>query len=398
MLYIDTNLFGMRAAALSDWVSDPHRVREINEIDTFTFTTYPGSALYSNNVPKATYVKVYDDVSKEVIFRGRTVSVKNSISDNTSKEVTCEGEVGYLKDSFVHGLKFAQGTPVFVVIQMLIINHNYFVDDARKFSTNIIVDDMADLTDNETYFIPEDVDLDCVTTYEAFKTLIDMMKWEFQVIHNTSSSHQYPRVIHIARYFGYKARLPLALGINVSSIEQSLNTDELVTRVFPVGGVGYDERRLTLIDYNSPCPVEFGDDGSVITNPTTGMYAKMYIDNETLVNKWGVYPGIATFDDIVANTPEELPAKRQLLRLFGILYARSLSDVNEEISITAHDLYSTGYTGEPIELFNFYPVVDPVSGLNGLARLKKVDENYDDILNSSLEFDIKRIDKNSEVK
>jgi hypothetical protein len=162
-----------------------------------------------------------------------------------------------------------------------------------------------------------------------------------------------------------------------------------------MGGVGYDEKKLML------GPIEMGDaldytpfmspgaQGGDWYNESQAWYAKMYVDNDELVRKWGRHIGVVEFSDIVANDATEVKAKRIALREKACENAAKLSDVEDEFDISAWDLYRAGYSIGALTLHNTYIVRDTNLDITVSARLTKQEFDYDDILNSECSFTVK---------
>ena len=86
-------------------VSSKNRVvgqinKQVNSIDSLTFTIYPGNVGFDSIDPLTTTVQVFDKNNKTV-FRGRVLDVTPAMDESgiISKAVTCEGALGYLCDS-----------------------------------------------------------------------------------------------------------------------------------------------------------------------------------------------------------------------------------------------------------------------------------------------------------
>ena len=81
-------------------VSGIHHVVGVGAIDSLSFNIqYPASGHCDWIRPFCTLVEAYD--GDELIFRGRVIDIDVSQADNGTKAITCEGEQGFLKDSFI---------------------------------------------------------------------------------------------------------------------------------------------------------------------------------------------------------------------------------------------------------------------------------------------------------
>lgn len=391
MLYFSVNVRGVTGCTDQTLISNPHYVYEINAIDNFSFTVPPQADIFNLLKPKVCYVLVYDSVKNDVIFRGRVLSSEKSSSDQVSKEIQCEGPLGYLKESFVRGFGVPTGTHIMNAMMRIIYDHNKFVDDDElKFVQSINYDQSSMLSATDP-ILKEDFSFDGESTYEAFKALIDSLGFEYKVM-RVSETPPYWQ-LYISAKFGAKMRDPISTGLNLKSLVEKEDSETLVTRIFPFGGVGYDEKRLTLSDNGVGSPISYteyypGSTGDTVINQTTGMYANMYVDNTALVAKWGIHSKVMIFEDIVANSPEELPAKRTLLRNRAKEYARHLSDNTRTFEAEAYDLYKlTPDEIEELKPHNYYFILDAVGGSYLMARLIKKDIDYENEAESEMTFE-----------
>lgn len=392
MLYFSVNVRGITGCTDQSLVSSPHYVYEINAIDNFSFTVPPQAEIFNLLKPKVCYVTVYDSVKNDVVFRGRVLTSEKSSADQVSKEIQCEGPLGYLKESFVRGLTIPAGTHIMNAMMPIILDHNKFVDDNElKFVQMINYDESSMLAATDP-LLKEDFTFDGESTYEALKALADSIGFEYKVMRVSQNSPYWQ--LYISAKFGAKMRDPISTGLNLKSLVEKEDSETLITRIFPFGGVGYDEKRLTLSDYGVGSPISFldslpeGSTGDTITNQTTGMYANMYVDNTELVSKWGVHSKVIIFEDIVANSPEELPTKRTLLRNRAKEYARHLSDNTRTFEAEAYDLYKlTPEELEELKPHNYYFILDAVGGSYLMARLIKKDMDYENEAESEMTFE-----------
>ena len=112
---------------------------ETGKSGSFVFSLYPDHFYYDRFVKLKTVITVYK--SGRIVFRGR---VLNDITDYYNrKELTCEGELGFLQDSIIRPFEYTgDHKPLF---KKFINEHNAMVDDFKQFKIGkITVEDEND--------------------------------------------------------------------------------------------------------------------------------------------------------------------------------------------------------------------------------------------------------------
>lgn len=409
-MIISVNSAGYTACSNCERIQNKKLVKEVNKADGFSFTVVPGDPifdmLYAN---KISHVIAYDDTQNEIVFRGRITSLNPQTDGvDSSKDVSCEGPLGYLRDSVVFGVyvestKEEDGEEVpnrvyfGSVMSDFINNHNKQVAPELQFKAITIHN--PDPLNEDFGILKESHNFDGVTTMDAIVALLEDLDFECMVTWEKTIPHW---TLHISPKFGYHAPDPIITGLNLKSLSESIDGSELVTSILPLGGVGYDEKRLML------GPISMGDDldytpymspgaqGGDWYNESQAWYAKMYVDNDTLVRKYGRHIGVEVFDDIVANAADEVKANRIALREKACEKAAKLSDVEDEFDISVYDLYRAGYDIGALTLHNTYTVRDVNLDITVEARFTKQELDYDNILESECTFTVKS-DKESSV-
>ena len=409
-MIISVNSAGYTACSNCERIQNKKLVKEVNKADGFSFTVVPGDPifdmLYAN---KISHVIAYDETQNEVVFRGRITSLNPQTDGvDSSKDVSCEGPLGYLRDSVVFGVyvestKEENGEEVpnrvyfGSVMSDFINNHNKQVAPELQFRAITIHN--PDPLNGDFGILKESHNFDGVTTMDAIVALLEDLDFECMVTWEKTIPHW---TLHISPKFGYHAPDPIITGLNLKSLSESIDGSELVTSILPLGGVGYDEKRLML------GPISMGDDldytpymspgaqGGDWYDESQAWYAKMYVDNDTLVRKYGRHIGVEVFDDIVANAADEVKANRIALREKACEKAAKLSDVEDEFDISVYDLYRAGYDIGALTLHNTYTVRDVNLDITVEARFTKQELDYDNILESECTFTVKS-DKESSV-
>lgn len=416
---------------------------QIGSIDSLTFTVHiPASGQCNWLKPYCTLV-VAEDENGELIFRGRVKHLEVSQDDNGTKEVTCEGEQAFLKDSFIfpgsknpdeeepepdpeeeggddeeekydpygrivngytkgyHWAKDITGE----VNQPSIFNYGYFDIANLKRGTQVtrILEALVRLHNSFTpseyhlegytliqssLVLKNDIELAGKTVYEAMDLIAEdtCMEWRAGRIYSGSFR------LEMSKRFG-TTKGDIKTGANLKSIHKTENMEGVYTAVLPIGGYGYDEKRLSLCSY--PC-----NDSKIYSvrsgnflgydDIQVGSRVRPYIMNNKLVSMYGLRIKVVVYDDICVNDASEWAVKRdELLKAAQKEVADMAKDVIQ-FSADAIDFAasSIGGPGPELSVYDYYNISDYITGINVKLRLTQKDTNYDDIINPSLTFEL----------
>src|SRR5699024_4677154 len=131
---------------------------------------------------------------------------------------------------------------------------------------------------------------------------------------------------------------PIRLRTNLKDMQKEIDPTEIITRLVPLGarleteegGSGVSEPRLTIESVNN---------------------GKDYIDDQALINEFGIIEGNVTWDDV--NTPSTL-----LLRGNQFFQAQRAARISYDVSAPNMNLIDT--TFEEFEVDDYYPIDNPV--------------------------------------
>lgn len=408
---IAVNTLGYTACSDCSTIYNVRKIVEVNKADAFEFTVLPEDPLYSVlKTNKCSYIIACDENENEsgVAFRGRVTNLSPKTSDTTSEmAVSCEGPLGYLKDSICWGTYVnssredslhnaqEQKTHFMSIMGPLIYSHNYQVAPELQFSISWSEPQNA-VSDSDKGYLTKSHSFDGVNTLDVLLEILEDLDWECMVTYSASTPHW---TLHMTKRFGFYVSDPIVSGINLKSLNGDIDGTDLVTRVVPLGGVGYDEKRLMLNNTWLGGPLIRSSDEApdYIINPSTNEYNAAYVDNDDLVSKWGPRIGVEIFDDIVANSEEEVKDKRPILRNKALEYVRKLSDVKTSFAATAYELNYTDDEYSKLQLHNYYTIRDNIGDMTVQARLTKKEINYDNKLESESEFTVDSSDSGAKV-
>ena len=415
---MDTTLTIVGVSVNVSDVTNMHFIRAVDGVDELSFNLHlPVTKAAKNIRPLQTIVNLASD---EGSFHGRVVHLDLSQENNGTVGVSCEGAKGYLRDSWVfpgspppseyigeepelepeenvetnsvqsRSLRteptpepihystdlgaLKKGTNLAVILSCLVRAHNAFVEPAFNIT----------LGQNSYYglSLKEDLDLGGKTCYDAMDTIAK----EFAMEWNINENNQ----LVMSKKFGV-LKGKLKTGVNLSSVSRSEDASDIYTAILPLGGVGYDEKRLSLTgiacnhyEYNT------------IRSTSVGPYAEAnsgarncpFVRNTLLCKLYGLRIKLVVYDDIVVNDPSEYKNARNNLLRKAQEDCDQLSNQSVTFNVKALDFVASpiGGPGPELKIYNFYQVEDYITGINAVLRLTKKDYSFDDPLNPSLTF------------
>lgn len=335
---IRTEIHGENQRAFSGSI-----VKGINTIDSFSLSLLPSNAGFDRLHDFKTLIKIYNTNKRRYEFYGRVLCSTVSMSDSgkITREATCESYLGFLCDSMQ--LRVASRRWEALNLLKYAINvHNSQVEDYKQFKIGEVT-----VAGSVTAEIP------IKNTWEAIKeTLINNLGGEIRL-----------RVVDDDIYIDYLEQIgetkttKIALSRNMKSITKETDPSEYITRLIPLGGkIGSTEDRLDITSVNG---------------------GKNYIDDEEAIARYGVHVGVVEFDDI--NSASVL-----------LETGRSWLEANNKLKIkyvaTALDLSLLGEDIDDFDVCNSYPIINPLIGIDDIARIVKKTIDICEETKSSVEF------------
>lgn len=400
-------------------VTNMHFIKAVGAVDELSFDLHlPVTKSALNIRPLKTIVSMTSD---EGNFYGRVVNLDLSQTDNGTMNVVCEGAKGFLRDSWVFpgspppeeyigeepeeepnennanqtrslslrdgptpepihyttdlgALK--KGTMLGVILSCLVTAHNAFVTPSFAIT-------LSD-TGYSRAVIPlkEDLDLSGSTCYDAMETIAKEFAMEWNINDN--------RQLIVTKKFG-SLKGALKTGVNLISVSRSEDASDIYTAILPLGGVGYDEKRLSLSGV--PCNQYVSQsirsaEAKNYAEANSGARYSPIVRNTLLNNLYGLRIKLVVYDDIVVNDPSEYRNARNNLLRKAQEECDQLSKQSVTFSVSALDFDASpiGGPGPELTVYDFYQVEDYITGINAVLRLTKKDFNFDDPLNPSLTF------------
>lgn len=298
-------------------VLNPRAKYELNKVDTLEFTMLPDNVLYDSLQKMKTIITLEQD--DEVIFRGRVVeTVKDTYNQ---KEVYCEGELSYLRDSIVRPYKF-KGKAVDLYRQLL-AKHNEQVDEYKRFEVGII----TAITDED----------EADTESDAYSDTLSEIRQMFVTV---SKGYLRIREENGIRYLDYikeyddECGQAIEFGVNLVDIENKIDAGDVFSVLVPLGGYNTSSKE--------PVTIESVNDG------------KDYLEDAEAIAEYGRIVKTYKWEELT--DPQEIMDKG--LEWFAKMKA------NRTITIRAIDLHIINTSVDAIRLGKKVKLLSDPHGLN----------------------------------
>ena len=321
-----------------------------NSIDSFTFsmnTANPGFHIVKDY---KTRVTIENTRNGRIVFYGRVLNSAPEMdaSGGIYKEVICESYLGYLCDSRQKYV-YEKNWTVLELWEHIISTHNSQVEEEKKFALGEIT--VQDNNDNLYLGIQRE------ETWQTIKTkLIDTLGGEvrFRVVDGITY------IDHLAE-IGETRATEIRISHNMKSIRQENDPTAYITRLIPLGA------KLTDEEGNET------EDRIDITSVNNGVE---YIEDVIAKETYGILVDYAYFDDVtVAST----------LKNKAEAFLAENNRTKIKYSIDYLDLSLLGIDIDSIEVFDYYPIVNGLLGINDIARVIKKTLDVCDETKSSIE-------------
>lgn len=299
----------------------------INVIDSFTFDIYPNNPGYTQINPLKTRVEVENSLTGRIEFIGRVLIAKPSLASTgeLKMSVICESELGYLMDSSVTYAEY-HDMSVKDYLKKLIDNHNSQVGKEKHFEVGVV-----EVESNLYRYWGYD------KTFDTLKgDLLDKLGGELRIRYESGI-----RYLDYLTEIGERKETVIQLSKNLVTIEQERDPSEIISRLIPLGAKLSDDtdERLTISDVNG---------GSI------------YIDDKEAIEAFGIICATKTWDDVTLST--------NLIRK-GREFQQENNRIKKSHKIEAVDLSLIGLDLDTFEVGNYYPVVNPLMGIDEELRV-----------------------------
>lgn len=329
----------------TDRISGGKVAKSINAVDSFSFTIYPNNVGYDLLKPLTTAVKVYDESTDKDIFIGRVLKCPDSMDERglICRKVTCEGRLGWLYDSVQPYIEYKM-VGISTVLSSFLSKHNAQVGADKRIELGQVT---VTASNNYTYTANWDKTMDVIAD-----KLIGKFGGEIQLRDKGGKVY-----LDYLEKIGHGTDTTIELAVNLKTISREVDETAVITRLYPLGAKLTDsEKRLTIGTVNG---------------------GKDYIEDSSLVAKYGVISGTQIWDDVTL-------ASNLLSK--GKEYLKSVNRAKVQYQITALDLSRIDKHIEQFELGCWYRVKNSLMGIDEDLRIVGISIDLDNPQASQLTF------------
>lgn len=328
-----------------DRISGGKIVKAVNAVDSFTFTIYPDNAGYNKLKPLTTSVTVTDDSTGKDIFIGRVLKCPDSMDERglICRKVTCEGRLGWLYDSVQPYVEYKM-VGISTVLSSFLSKHNAQVGADKRIELGQVT---VTASNNYTYTANWDKTMNVIAD-----KLIGKFGGEIQLRDKDDKVY-----LDYLENIGHGTDTTIELAVNLKTISREVDETAVITRLYPLGAKLTDsEKRLTIGTVNG---------------------GKDYIEDSSLIAKYGVISGPQIWDDVTL-------ASNLLSK--GKEYLKSVNRAKVQYQITALDLSRIDKHIEQFELGCWYRVKNSLMGIDEDLRIVGISIDLDNPQASQLTF------------
>lgn len=329
----------------TDRISGGKVAKSINAVDSFSFTIYPNNAGYDLLKPLTTAVKVYDENTGKDIFIGRVLKCPDSMDERglICRKVTCEGRLGWLYDSVQPYVEYKM-VGISTVLSSFLSKHNAQVGADKRIELGQVT---VTASNNYTYTANWDKTMNVIAD-----KLIGKFGGEIQLRDKDGKVY-----LDYLENIGHGTDTTIELAVNLKTISREVDETAVITRLYPLGAKLTDsEKRLTIGTVNG---------------------GKDYIEDSSLIAKYGVISGPQIWDDVTL-------ASNLLSK--GKEYLKSVNRAKVQYQITALDLSRIDKHIEQFELGCWYRVKNSLMGIDEDLRIVGISIDLDNPQASQLTF------------
>ena len=322
--------------------------QSLESVSTFEFDMGLDNPFYNDIDPINGLIRVINVLDGTVEFEGRVLQPTSRMTAQNGfvKTFICEGYLAYLNDSTQTYMKFTNNG-IKNYIQNILAKHNAQVEPHKQMHAgNVTVED----TDNYPHnYIGYDNSFDTIKTF---------LKDRFGGVFVLRKERNILYLDYVNREdLGKKSQVSLELGKNVKSARRTVNFDEMITRLVPLGDAVEKEGTSEEV----PDGQQTTQERTTIASVNGG---KIYLEDTALIRKFGIIQRPREFE--YTKTPAELLKKAQ-----DFMARQAITLTSWEIEVTDLSLIDSGY--DKLKVGNFHPVVIlPLSGVEQLQIVEKV--------------------------
>lgn len=343
-------------------VLEPKLKLEIGEPGSFSFTILPNHPLYYQIYPMKTGIYILNESVE--IFYGRVTSVQTNL--DMQKSVTCEGALGFLKDSQIKIGKFSgkEANGVEKLFKQIVSSHNGCVGSDRKFTVGTISAAKA----------PGGIDLDedsYTDARSAIDNILDAYGGYLRAYRNQNGS----LMLDLLTEYSGEAKQTISFGVNIIDFKEAHKTEDLFTVLIPEGDSTSDTNRMTIakatvkdpdgIVHKSDDVTIFREGSKLVWDEGRDLYGDIY--------RAETFSGITKGGDLLTRATE--------------FFVQSIKSLEGDLSIRALDRHILNPGIEPIRLGDLVHIVVEPHGISTDLTAMSIDYDLNAPENTEYEFD-----------
>ena len=308
---------------------------ETNKSGSFTFSIYPDHFYYDNFIRLKTVITVYK--SGKIVFRGR---ILNDVTDYwNNKNITCEGELGFLQDSIIRPFSFS-GTPE-DLFKKFIEEHNSQVDYFKRFKVGTVT-----VVDPNNYIARSNSAYESTLTNLNGRLIDASLGGYFYITHDDNGTDPIPTIHYLADFTKVSSQ-KIEFGSNLKNYTKTVKANDIATAIIPLG---YE--------------IDDGDDKT--ENPKLTIASvnggKDYVYSEEGVALYGWIFKTVSYDDVTVASNLKTKAEK---------YLASIIQQNITIELNAIDLHLLDRSIESFSVCDYIRVISTPHNFDSILLCNK---------------------------
>ena len=349
-IYVDNSLI-YSPTLIEDgyYAVQPKLDAELNLASTLEFGLPTDSVGYNSINKLKSTLRVYNDGVR--IFRGRCTS--DEMTMLKQKNIYCEGELAFLKDSVVRAYTFT-GT-VKQYLTFLINGHNNQVNYSKRFTVGEVnvADDSATITRSSGNYL---------STFDEIKEqLLDKLGGYLIPRYEIENGAEVEYLDYLSDSGGQNSQI-IEFGNNMLDFSQKLDGSEIFTRLVPLGAsLGTQaglERRLTIASVNG---------------------GRDYLEDARGIEVFGYITKSMVWEDVTSASVLKTKGQRALAAGANIV---------PQIELSAIDMHVLNVNIDAIKLGEYNRVVSAPHGVDALFQCTRMTLDFENPERSLYSFGV----------
>ena len=196
---------------------------ETNKSGSFSFSIYPDHFYYDNFVRLKTVITVYK--SEKIVFRGRILNDTTDYWNN--KNITCEGELGFLQDSIIRPFSFS-GTPE-GLFRKFVEDHNSQVDEFKRFKVGTVT-----VIDPNNYIARSNSEYESTLNNLNSRLIENSLGGYLYITHGDNGTDPLPTIHYLADFTKVSSQV-VEFGSNLKDYTKTVKANDIATAIIPLG-------------------------------------------------------------------------------------------------------------------------------------------------------------------